>query len=308
VSPSRVVLALGLLVFAAGSLSAQDVEQLYQKGVAEFNSAHMENACETLKQVESQKPGYQQVGVYSKMACSQVPKLYQLEEDNYNKGVQFFNQNKLEDAKQVFRNVVNPKVPLNHPKYRAQAQQYLTQIEARENDEQLFQEATRLLKQNKFSDARAGFSKLAQGSGPRAGDAKNMLAQVDEAERKREAAKNQPAAPPSQPSQPEAGSGDESLRAGLTAYFNGDYDHAEHSLSDYLTGQGSKQQLAHFFRGAAHSAMFFLSGEKESKEKSLALEDFRALKGPAGQFQAPTSYISPKIVAIYREAVGAQAP
>lgn len=305
--PARAAFALAILVFAAGSLSAQDVEQLYQKGVSEYNNVQMEDACETLKQVENLKPGYQQAGVYVKVACRQAAKLYEHEEDLFKQGVQLNSQGKYEDAKQAFQNVL--KVRAKNPKYRAQAQQYLTQIEARGNDEKLFQDATRLLRQNKFSEARATFSKLAQGSGPRAGDAKNMLAQVDDAERKRqqelEAAKNQPAPPPSQPG---AVSGDESLRAGLTAFFNGEYDHAEHSLSDYLSGKGSKQQLAYFFRGAAHSALFFLSGEKENKEKSLALEDFRALKGQGGQFQPPTNYVSPKILAVYREAVGAPAP
>jgi len=305
--PARVALALAILVFAAESLSAQDVEQLYQKGVSEYNNVQMEDACETLKQVESLKPGYQQAGVYVKVACRQAAKLYELEKDNFDKGIQFFNQGKYDDAQQAFQNVLKARV--KSPKFRAQAQQYLAQIEARGNDEKLFQDAARLLKQNKFSEARANFSKLAQGNGPRAGDAKNMLAQVDDAERKHqqelEAAKNQPATPPSQPA---TVSGDESLRAGLTAFFNGEYGHAEHSLSDYLTGKGSKQQLAYFFRGAAHSALFFLSGEKENKEKSLALEDFRALKGQGGQFQPPTSYVSPKILAVYREAVGAPTP
>ena len=308
--PSRVALALGLLAFAAGGLFAQDVEQLYQKGVNEYNNVQMEDACETLKQVENLKPGYQQAAVYMKVACRQAARLYEHEEDLFKQGTNLYKQGKYEDAKQAFQNVL--KVRVKNPKYRSRTQQYLTQIEARENDEKIFQDATRLLRQSKFSEARVAFSKLAQGNGPRAGDAKNMLAQVDEAERKRkqevEAAKNQPATQPSQPAQPAAGTGDESLRAGLTAYFNGDYDHAEHSLSDYLTGKGSKQQLAHFFRGAAHSAMFFLSGEKQSKEKSLALEDFRALKGEGAKFQPPTSYVSPKILAIYREAVGAPTP
>jgi outer membrane protein assembly factor BamD (BamD/ComL family) len=286
------------LLLAAGSLSAQDVDQLYQKGLAEFNSAHAENACDIMKQVQSMKPGYQQAAVYQKMACKDVPKLYQLEEDNYNQGVQYFNEGKYEDAKQAFRNVLNPRVPLNHAKYRAQAQQYLEQINARLNDEKLYQEAARYFRQGKYSEASADLTKLINGNGPRAGEAKKLLAEVETAE------KNPHPKPPPLP-QPALAANEESLRAGLTAYFNGDYPHAENSLSDYLAGKGPKQQLAYFFRGAAHSAQFFLSGEKESKEKDAALQDFRALKGQAAKFQPPEGYISPKILALYRQAVGA---
>jgi outer membrane protein assembly factor BamD (BamD/ComL family) len=308
--PAHLALAFCLVLLAAGSLSAQDVEQLYQKGLAEYSNAHVENACDAMKQVESLKPGYQQVSVYTKMACGQVPRLYQLEQDNYNQGVQYFNDGKYEDAKQAFRNVLYPKVPLNHPKYHAQAQQYVEQIDARLKDENLYQEGARLFKQGKFTEARADLTKLAQGNSPRAGDAKNLLAQVDEAERKRqkaqEEAKQQPPTPP--PPQQVPVSGDQSLRAGLTAFFNGEYEHAENSLSDYLTGKGPKRQLAYFFRGAAHSAQYFLSGEKDSQEKNLALEDFRALKSQGAKFQLPEGYISPKILALYRQAAGTPSP
>ncbi len=296
----HVALALGVFMPAAPRLSAQDVEPLYQKGIAEFNSAHVEDACDTLKQVESLKPGYQQVTAYMKMACSQVPKLYQLEQDNYNQGVKLFNEGKYEDARQAFQNVIKARV--KNPKYRAQAQQYVDQINARQGDEKLFQDAARALKQNKFSEARADFSKLAQAGGPRAGDAKNMLPQVDEAERNyQQAKKNQISEPPKEP----PATSDQSLRAGLQAYFNGEYEHAENSLTDYLSTHGPKQQLAFFFRGASHSAQYFLSGEKDSQEKELAMQDFRALKGQATPFQPPKRYVSPKILALYDAAVGA---
>lgn len=299
--PVRLALGLGLLLLAAGRLSAQDVEQLYQKGVSEYNSGvQMEDACETLKQVENLRPGYQQASVYMKVACRQVQKLYDHEEELFNQGVQLDNQGKFEDAKQKFQSVIGIRV--KNPKYRAQAQQHLAQIEARENDEKLYQEGTKFLKQDRFNEARADFSKLAQGNGPRAGDAKNLLAQVEKAEQ--EAKNKLPPQPPPQPSKQAPATGEQSLRAGLKAFFNGEYEHAENSLSDYLTGKGPKQQLAYFFRGASHSAQYFLSGEKDNQQKELAAQDFRALKGQGAQFQPPEGYISPKILALYRQAVG----
>jgi outer membrane protein assembly factor BamD (BamD/ComL family) len=301
--PAHLALAASLTLLIAGRLSAQDVEKLYQKGMDDVHNARMEDACEELKQVESLQPGYQQAGVYMKVACRETTKLYDHEQENYNQGVQLFNQGKYEDAKQAFQNAL--KLKIKNPKYHAQAQQYLDQINARQGDARLYEDAVRLFKQGNFSAARTNLNKLAQGNGPRAGDAKNLLAQIDEAERKRqqeqEGKKN---ALPQTPQQPSTMS-ELSLRAGLQAYFKGKYVEAETSLSDYLTNKGSKQQLAYFFRGASHSAQYFLSGEKDSQEKNLALQDFRALKGLAATFQPPEGYVSPKILALYREAAGA---
>ena len=56
-TPARLAIACGLILLGAGLSSAQDVEQLYQKGVTEYNNVQMEDACETLKQVENLKPG-----------------------------------------------------------------------------------------------------------------------------------------------------------------------------------------------------------------------------------------------------------
>ena len=102
--PARALLVIAILSLTAGGLYAQDVEQLYQKGVNEYNSAQMEDACETLQQVERQKPGYQQASVYMKVACGQVKRLYQHEEDLFNQGVQLNKQGKYQDAEQAFEN------------------------------------------------------------------------------------------------------------------------------------------------------------------------------------------------------------
>jgi outer membrane protein assembly factor BamD (BamD/ComL family) len=303
-TPARWAITLGLMLFATHYLSAQDVEKLYQKGIDAVHNAQMEEACETLKQVENLQPGYQEANVYMKMACRETKKLYDHEEEWFNQGVQLHNQGKFEDARQKFQSVIG--IRIKNPKFRAQAQQYLKNIEARGNDEKLYQDGARFLRQGKFSEARANFSKLAEGNGPRAGDAKNMLAQVDKAESD---AKNKPAVqPPTESAQKPSGESDLSLRAGLQAYFRGQYAEADTSLSDYLSNKGPKQQLAYFFRGASHSAQYFLSGEKDSQQKDLALQDFRALKNQGAQFQPPQTYVSPKILALYREAVGAPSP
>jgi outer membrane protein assembly factor BamD (BamD/ComL family) len=363
-------LALGLLPAAA-----QDVEQRYQQAIELFNKPDMEGACELLQQLE---PGYKQTKMYMNMACSQVKRLITMEENLFNEGVQFFNQGDYGNAKQKFEAAA--KVALKNPKHRSDVSRFLKQIDARENEERLFQEGVRAFNEKRYAEAQSRLSQVAQGGGPKAAQARNYLAQVQAELRKqaaatetnrlfddgvrlmnagnnvdaltnfekvvqaggpnaaaaqtyiqrlrqisqpppprptpekKEVAVSKPPVKPT-PSRPETAprpetptpvASEQTLRAGLQAYFQGNLEDAERSLSDYLSNNGQKQALAYFFRGAAHSTRYFLSGETDSQQKELAVADFHALKQRAGQFQPPQKkYVSPKILALYSEAVGA---
>jgi hypothetical protein len=104
---------------------------------------------------------------------------------------------------------------------------------------------------------------------------------------------------------PKPVAGEQTLRAGLRAYFEGNLDRAEQDLSEYLNNNSPKQALAYFFRGAARSTRFLLSGEKDVQQKELAVADFRALKERGAHFQPPQKFVSPKVLALYTEAAGA---
>ena len=93
---------------------------------------------------------------------------------------------------------------------------------------------------------------------------------------------------------------EQALRAGLQAYFEGRWDDAERSLSQYLEGNGRKRGLALFFRGATRSTRYFLSGEKDAQQKELAQADFRAVGEASRNFRAPERYVSPKILDLYK--------
>lgn len=356
-------LTLGLLPAAA-----QDVEQRYQQAIELFNRPDMEGACELLQQLE---PGYKQTKMYMNMACSQVKRLITMEENLFNEGVQLFNQGDYSSAKQKFEQAA--KVALRNPRHRSEISRFLKQIDARENEERLFQEGVKAFNETRYSEAQSRLSQVAQGGGPKAAEARNYLTRVQAELRKRAAAaetnrlfndgvrlmnagKNADALtnfekvvqaggpnaaaaqayiqrlrrPPPEPIKkavappepsgkateqqvtrtppvetPKPVASEQTLRAGLQAYFQGNLEDAERSLSDYLNNNGEKQALAYFFRGAAHSTRYFLSGETDSQQKELAVADFRALKQRAGQFQPPQKYVSPKILAFYSEAVGA---
>jgi TolA-binding protein len=288
-----------------------------------FNNARMEESCDLLQEIEKEKPGYKQTKTYLNAACNQVERMVKMEEDLFNEGVQFVNQGRYDDAKQKFDQA--SKIPLKNPRYRSQIDRYLREIEGRQKEERQFQEGVRLFDAGKYKEAQARFSSLAQGGGARAGDARNYLARVEEALRRQLPAK--PAAGPSeavvappkpspQPASrgespsttgasPTSSANEQLLRLGLQAYFDGKYDEAERSLTDYLNNHGSKSALALFFRGALQGTRYFLSGEKDTWRKDLAEADFRALKEHAARFQPPQKFVSPKILALYSEAVGA---
>lgn len=377
-SPSISLRRAAGVCFLAGFLApgllpatAQDVEQRYQQAIELFNKPDMEGACELLQQLE---PGYKQTKMYTNMACSQVKRLIAMEENLFNEGVQFFNQGDYGNAKQKFEAAA--KVALKNPKHRSDVSRFLKQIDARENEERLFQEGVRAFNEKRYPDAQSRLSQVAQGGGPKAAQARNYLTQVQGELRKQAAAaetnklfddgvrlmnagKNADALtnfekvvqaggpnaaaaqtyiqrlrqisqappprptpekkevavvkPPVKPPEPEPtkpstekpAATEQTLRAGLQAYFQGNLEEAERSLSAYLNNNGQKQALAYFFRGAAHSSRYFLSGETDTQQKDRAVADFRAVKQRAGQFQPPQKYVSPKILEFYSAAVGA---
>jgi hypothetical protein len=336
-----------------------------------FNSGRMEEACDAFRGLDKAKPGDPLVTPYLKMSCKQAADLQQKEEALFNQGVQLFNQNQFDDARQKFDQTTKLK-GLKNWRYHDEALKYIKQIDARQGDEQAFQDGVKLFNNGKFTEAQARLSPLAQGNGPHAAEARGYLAKIADAQKKQnsdqqirqayddgvrlyksgdstnayldfekvakaggpnaakaqdyiakieakqkkdnaqqqsQVASNQtPKPPPPKPNENPTPVSDQSLRAGLRAYFAGDFDAADRNLSDYLGQNGPKQALAYFFRGAARSSRFFLSGEKESHEKELAVADFQSVKSHDQTFQPPNQYVPPKILALYSQAAGASTP
>jgi len=330
----------------------------------------VEEACEAAQQLDKAKPGDQQIQSLLKMSCNSVKGLQKQEENLFNQGVDLFKQNKFDDARQKFEQSYKLR-GLKNFHYRDKALDYIKRIDARQGEEQAFQDAVKLFKSSKYTDAQTRFTPIAQGSGPHAAEARDYLNQISTALQKqnadqqlrqafeegvhlydtgdttnayfdfekvakaggpnadkardymariekkqnKEEAKNRPPNPPPPQPKPEehptpntTQGSDQSLRAGLRAYFSGDLDAADRDLSAYLKLNGPKQALAYFFRGATHSSRFFLSGEKESREKDRAVADFQSAKTHDQSFQPPSQYVPPKILALYSQALGARTP
>jgi tetratricopeptide (TPR) repeat protein len=179
--PIKVVgpLCLGLAAvsFCALVVSAQQsLDERYQKAVQLFNSAKMEDACDLFQQIEKESPGYKDVHTYLNPACDSAKRTYDQEEKLYKQGVDLFKQGQFDEAKQKFsqgRNLV-----LKHPKYRAEIDDYLKQIDARSREEAQFQQAVQLFDAGRDDDAAAQFAQIEQSKGPHAADAHAYLQRI----------------------------------------------------------------------------------------------------------------------------------
>jgi TolA-binding protein len=294
-----------------------------------YNKGEMEAACDAFTDLAREKPGDKQTQTYRTLSCTQVKAAQKMEENLFNEGVKFYEQGQYDDARQRFQQ--SGKIQgLKNFHYKDKAVQYLRMIESRQKEEAAFQEAVKLYNERQYSQAQSLFNQLALGGGAKARDAGDYLAKIKaelskppapkiEQPQPKEVVKKEPSKPPVKkeianvvsppPPRPEPlpppkpTPSDETLRAGLRAYYAGDLEEAERDLSEYLTHNGQKQGLAYFFRGAAHSTRYFLNGEKDSSEKEQAVKDFQSAKSQGQGFQPPVQkYISPKILALYSQA------
>jgi TolA-binding protein len=401
-------------VCAPGAFGQQTLEERYQKAIQSFNGAKMEDACDLFQQVEKESPGYKDTRTYLNPACDSARRTYEQEEKLYKQGVELFKQGQFDEAKQKLtqgRNLV-----LRRPKYRAEIDEYLKQIDAREHEETIYQQAVQAFDAGREDEAAAQFAQLEQAKGARAADARGYLQKIkehreaaaqqkaeasdqqafddavhaftdkryqdaksrfqtliqkgsahsaearaylpkiDAAERQeavdRENAKKQVVEQGKDPKQvaqqmvaaartdmsaqqfaeavgklQSAGMLDpanrdvaallksaqdaldeQPLRQGLEDYFQGKYEEAEQELGVYVANHGHKVALAYFFRGATHASRYFLSGERDTQQKDLAVADFRTLQKDTPKFQPPKQYVSPKILTLYAQSVGRSSP
>jgi outer membrane protein assembly factor BamD (BamD/ComL family) len=177
-------LLLGLIVavslYPSTAAAQQTVEERYQKAIQSFNEAKVEDACDVFQQIEKESPGYKDVHTYLTPACDSAKRTYQQEERLYKQGVDLFNQQQFEVAKQKFtqgRNLV-----LRHPKFRAEIDDYLKQIDTRMREEGLYQQAVQTFSEGRDNEASAQFSQIEQAKGARAHDASSYLERIKERE------------------------------------------------------------------------------------------------------------------------------
>jgi len=345
-----------LLVSPAPARAQESLDRLYQQAVDAYNNGKMEDACQALQQVAKQNPDYNQTQRYMKTACHESNRMYEMEEAWFKEGEQSYKQGRYDEAKELFEKA--SRIPLKQPKHRDQMARYLKEMESRQGEEARLQHCKDVYNQQKYDEAQACFTQVAQAGGPKASEARDYLGRVGEAAGKQRASKGstrafeegvglfkrgkyeqaraqfnqvvqsggpkagearrylgeiqtelaKAIAPPPKPEQNvKPAAGDDLLRGGLRSYLKGNYSEAEASLTNYLTNKGEKRELAYFFRGASHCARYLLSGEKDMEQKQLAFADFRTLKDAAGRFQPPDNYVSPKILAIYLQAARTEA-
>jgi len=167
---------LGLSFCASTVRAQQPLEDRYQKAVQSFNEAKMEDACDLLRQIEKESPGYKDVRTYLNPACDTARRVYEQEESLYKEGVDLFKQQQFDEAKQKFQQGRN--LVLKHPKYRAEIDDYLKQIETRLREESLYQQAVQFFNAGQDDEAAKRFLQIEQAKGTRAAEARSYLQQI----------------------------------------------------------------------------------------------------------------------------------
>ena len=291
-------------------------EDLFNEGVQFFNQGRYDDAKQKFDQVSKlrlRNPRYRaQISRYLRDIESR-----QNEERQFQEAVKLFEAGKYSEAQTRFSAVAQ-----GGGSRAAEARNYLGRVgdalrqqRASAEANKLFNDGVRLFNAGKHAGAKANFEKVVSAGGPHSAQARVYLQRLEEMARAQKAPPPKPAPP--QPGSPEgaastaatgssAVANEQLLRLGLEAYFDGKLDEAERALTDYLNNHGSKPALALFFRGATQGTRYYLSGEKDAHRKDQAEADFRTLKERAARFQPPDKYVSPKILALYSEAV--QAP
>lgn len=188
-------LAAAVAIFAFTASAQQTLEDRYQKAIQFFNEAKMEDACDALKQIEAESPGYKNIHTYLNPACDAAKATYQQEEKLYKQGVELFKQGQLDEAKQKLLQART--LVLKHPKYRLEIDDDLKQIESRSREETLYQQAVQLFNQGRDNEAASQFGQIEQAKGARADDARSYLQRIkqrrEEEARKKETESDQEA-------------------------------------------------------------------------------------------------------------------
>lgn len=173
-----VVLGLVTAISLRGPLAAgQDtIQSRYQRAVQFFNEAKMEDACDLFQQIEKESSGYKETHTYLNPACTSAKQAYTHEEELFNEGHALFQQQRFDEARQKF--VQANGLVLKHPKYRAQVEDYLKQIETRSREETLYQEAVQFYDEGKDDEAAKQFAQIEQAKGMKADDARKYLQRI----------------------------------------------------------------------------------------------------------------------------------
>jgi outer membrane protein assembly factor BamD (BamD/ComL family) len=282
-------------------------EILYQQAVQMFNEGRDAEASIQFGQIEQAK------GTRADDARSYLERIKQRREDAVRKkdaesdqqafaeAARAFNEKRYLNAKARFQALIQTGSP-----HTVEAQSYVQRIDAalreeavvRENAKKTVTESgkdPRQVAQQLIAEARADTSR---GQHAAAVDKLKMAEMLDPANH--DIARLLEAAQEMVDQEP--------LRLGLEAYFAGNYDQAEQQLGLYVANRGRKIALAYFFRGATRASRYFLSGERDTQQRDLAVADFRASQKDARQFQPPKQYVSPKIISLYSQSAGGNSP
>ena len=235
----------------------QPLEERYQKAVQSFNEAKMEDACDQLRQIEKESPGYKDVRTYLNPACDTARRIYEQEESLYKQGVDLFKQQQYDEAKQKFQQGRN--LVLKRPKYRAEIEDYLKQIDTRLREESLYQKAVQSFNAGQDEEAAKQFLQIEQAKGARAAEARSYLQQIKD---RQEAALRKNAADADQ----------QVFNDAVTAFNNKNYADAKARFQSVIQKNGPHAADARSYLQQIEAALRQETAAREKAKKAVVEE------------------------------------
>ncbi len=290
-----------LLLHKAEDALFTECRQLFNTGDYEGAKVKCQNALDKSRQL--QRPRHQEEAAQV-LRDIEAKKNHDKCNSIFQEALTAEREGRLEGARDAFSRVAQTDCPQAGEAQR-RVDDLNAQIRAKQQEkkaEEAFNDCVGRYKSHDLRGAQKSCDEAVRLDGKRRVKAENLLATI-----RRELAPGPPPGGPTGGNTPPPGASEASgteklLRDGLRAYFNGKYAEAETALSAYVDSHGAKRALAYFFRGATHSSLYFLSGEKEQEQKNQALADFGTAKDQGFASQPSEKFVSPKILGLYQQA------
>jgi len=272
-SSIRIALALLLAAALAAPLAAQEtLDQRYERAKSLFNSAKVEDACETFQQIEKEKPGYKDVAsLYLKVCAQTIQSAYAMEEKLYKEGVDLMTAGRSDEARQKFEQAQG--LTLKSPKYRTQITRYLKEMDDRDKEERLYQDAVRLMNEGKDAEARRRFEEVIQLGGAHSAEARASLKTLEE---RTKAAGDAAAAAQAEES---------AFNSAVSAFNGGDYSTARSRFQEVVGMNGKRKGDAERYLRDIESALRARQEEDNAFQDAVRKFDRKDWSGARSAFQ-----------------------
>ncbi len=296
------LLATAALLLAPAAWADRNGDN-YSRGRAAVNRGDATGARDAFCAVS---PSYRDAAQQCTLYRSEAAKILRRYNQNFLEGVELMENGKLDQAESKFRSVKSGDRVES-------AQRKLQEIQRLRKDQQ----AAGMRNASGapvYAPNRSRLDKPAIGQGAYLEEAKRSIGRQDFVRARRilkaamaqnlrsdEATSLLQSLPPEETGSSSAGEEDIALAAAIRDFYNGNFSDAEARLRSYRLANPKKPGLGNFYLGVTLMTQFYLSANPDPKSRIEALKLFKEAHETRG-FIPPESFVSPKIMKVYRAA------